>query len=183
MDFLAKNNTFVSYETENLLFIGTKKFLLSHSIHNVTMKKLVLFCLCAVSFAQLSAQIEIKISPVGLLFETFAASVETAVSENVGLDIDAVYNAEFSGFNVSGKYYFNPKYRIDGFHIGAFTGNLGDDFGFGFLAGTKLVSKKNITFEAALGIGRSVGGGVVAYGKLHLGYRFSGKRDAKTKAR
>ena len=146
------------------------------------MKKLLLISLCAISFGRVSAQVELKISPVGLLFETVAISVESAVSENFGLDVDAIFNSEVSGFNVSGKYYFIPKYRIDGFHIGVFTGNLGDDFGFGFLAGTKLVSKKNITFEIALGIGRSVDGGGVGYGKLHLGYRLSGKRDAKTKA-
>jgi hypothetical protein len=141
------------------------------------MKKLLFLALFALSMTRITAQTDIKISPVALLFETVAVSVESAVSENFGLDADGVFNADIIGFNLSGKYYFNPKRRIDGFHVGAFVGNFGSEesVGIGFLAGTKILSRKNILFEIGLGLGRSFDDGVVGYGKLHLGYRFGKK--------
>lgn len=73
------------------------------------MKKLLFLALFALSMARITAQTDIKISPVALLFETVAVSVESAVTENFGLDVDGLFNADVIGFNLSGKYYFNPK--------------------------------------------------------------------------
>ena len=141
------------------------------------MKKLLLLTFLLISLCRISAQTEIKISPVGLLFETVGLSVESAIRDNFGLDGDVIFAQDFFGFNLSGKYYFNPKSSIDGFHVGAFIGNSGDteSIGLGFLAGIKLLSKKRILFEFGLGIGRSFDDGVIGYGKLHLGYRFNKK--------
>ena len=145
------------------------------------MKKLLFLALFALSMARITAQTDIKISPVALLFETVAISVESAVSENFGLDVEGILNTEILGFNLSGKYYFNPKRRIDGFHVGAFVGNFGgeESVGLGFLAGTKILSRKNILFEIGAGLGRSFDDGVVAYGKLHIGYRFGKKANVE----
>lgn len=90
---------------------------------------------------------------------------------------------EFYG-NLSGKYYFNPVFNIDGFHVGGYIGGTESNLGIGFLLGYKFVAKSNILFEVGIGIGtnstftefsqKSLG-----YGKLHVGYRFVIKEDAK----
>lgn len=144
------------------------------------MKKIIILSLLLISIARISAQTELKLSPIGLLIPAVAISVETATSESFGLDGDLIVAEDFFGFNLSGKYYFNPKSSIDGFHIGAFIGNVGESVGVGFLAGHKIVSKKNVTFEFGLGVGRSFDGGGVGYGKLHMGYRFGKSKEVKT---
>ena len=138
------------------------------------MKKLLILSFLALSLARITAQTEIKISPIPLLFGVGALSVEQGISESFGLDGDIVFGDGFFGVNLSGKYYFDPKLGLDKFHIGAFLGTIGADntVGIGFLAGTKLISRKNLLFEIGLGVGRSFDGGGVGYGKLHLGYRF-----------
>ena len=141
------------------------------------MKKIILFVVCALSIARIAAQTEIKISPIPLLFGAGAISIEQGLAESFGLDLDVVLAEGFFGANLSGKYYFNPERGIDKFHIGMFLGIIGEDNvpGVGFLAGTKLISRKNLLFEVGLGIGRSFDGGGVGYGKLHIGYRFDKK--------
>ena len=143
------------------------------------MKKILCCALLALSINALSAQTEIKVSPIGLIFEVAAISVETAINPSFSLDGDAIIAADYFGFNLSGKYYFNPKAGIDGFHIGAFAGNAISDeaIGIGFLTGYKIMSRKRITFEFGLGLGRSFDSGIVGYAKVHLGYRF-GKKTA-----
>ncbi len=138
------------------------------------MKKLTLLSLLVLFVGRINAQTEIKISPAALLFEVVAISVETAVTSSIGMEADAIFGQEDFRFNINGKFYFNPKSRIDGFHVGAFLGNVGDteSVGLGFLVGYKILSKKRLLFEAGLGLGRSFDDGIVGYGKLHLGYRF-----------
>jgi hypothetical protein len=120
-----------------------------------------------------SAQTEIKVCPIAVLFGVFAGSAETAVSESFGLDGDVIALSDFFGFNISGKYYFNPVRRIDGFHIGMYGGNIADgSMGVGFLIGYKWLSRKNVLFELGIGGGRSFEGAGSVYGKAHVGYRF-----------
>jgi hypothetical protein len=141
------------------------------------MLKHFFFCLAFLGFlSPLSAQTDLKISPVALLFERLAFSAEFGVGrgDDFGLDVDLIIYSGPISYNVSGKYYFQPKRGLDGFHIGAFAGNLGDEdsFGLGFLAGFKAVSLKRVVFEVGLGVGRSfISYGAIGYGKLHVGYR------------
>ena len=51
------------------------------------MKKLIIFLLALLSYSQIHAQAEVKISPVALLFEVVAISVETPVADNFGFPI------------------------------------------------------------------------------------------------
>ncbi len=138
------------------------------------MKKLLLVCALSVYVSQLAAQTDIKLSPIPLLFGYVAASVEQGLSESIGIEGDFILIEDFVGGNLSGKYYFEPEKGIDKFHVGVFVG-IQESVGVGFLAGYKLVSRKNVIFEVGLGIGRSFDDGVIGYGKLHLGYRFEKK--------
>ncbi|MCB0522875.1 MAG: hypothetical protein R3A50_01935 [Saprospiraceae bacterium] len=145
------------------------------------MKKLIIFLLALLSYSQIHAQAEVKISPVALLFEVVAISVETPVADNFGLDGDII-TSFYGGFyaNLSGKYYFNPKTRIDGFHIGAFLGGGTDTgVGLGFLLGYKLLSRNNVVFEVGAGVGRGIEDSILGYGKLHVGYRFGERKKAE----
>lgn len=146
------------------------------------MKKILFFTAAFLCIQQLAAQTELKISPIPLLFGVGAISIEQGISESFGLDGDIILGEDFFGANLSGKYYFNPERGIDKFHIGAFFGTIGDENtpGIGFLAGTKLISRKNLLFEIGLGVGRNFDGGGLFYGKLHLGYRFTKKAYAET---
>lgn len=136
-------------------------------------KPTILLTLCLLLLAgRASAQFEVKLSPVALLFGAAAVSVEMGLSPSFGLDLDGIIADGGGGVNLSGKYYFNPQMGLDRFHVGAFLGTLGDAPGVGFLAGVKLLSRHNVLFEIGLGAGRSFDGGAVGYGKLHLGYRF-----------
>lgn len=139
------------------------------------MKKLLIAAAFIFGFVRLNAQTEVKISPVPLLFGYAAISVEQQVKSDFGIDVDLLLIDEFFGGNLSAKYYFNPERGIDKFHIGAFAG-LQDGYpGIGFLAGYKWLSRKNITFELGLGVGRAVENGAIGYAKFHLGYRFERK--------
>lgn len=147
------------------------------------MKKLLFILLFAITVFHLKAQVEVKLSPVPLLFGDIALSVEGAVGESFGLDGDLWVGSgdTFDGnvaFNFSGKYYFNPEKRIDKFHVGVFLGVQNTAPGLGFLIGYKWVSSKNVVFELGGGIGRSLDGeDVLGYFKFHLGYRFNRKKD------
>ena len=140
------------------------------------MVKRCCFCLTlAFLSGQLSAQTEIKISPIALLAGVGALSVEQVLTPSWGLDLDVLAGSETFVANFSGKYYFEPRYGADRFHVGIFTGFQNEALGIGFLAGYKIVSKNRVLFEAGLGVGRSFDDGLLAYGKLHLGYRFQKK--------
>lgn len=141
------------------------------------MKNMVLFAVFVLSTQLLSAQVDVKISPIPLLFGVGAVSVEYALAPSWGLDADILAGADFFGANLSGKFYFDPQKGIDRFHVGAFIGDLQGSVGLGFLVGTKIVSKKRILFEIGVGIGRTLDDGVIGYGKLHLGYRLGKGRQ------
>mgnify|MGYP005854082181 CR=1 FL=1 len=145
--------------------------------------KLALFALFALMHVRVvHAQVELKSSPVLLLFEVFNFSVEKPLSEDWGIegDIWVVFDEGLYG-SFNGKYYLNPLRGADGIHVGGFLGASPDlGVGIGFLGGYKWVSSKNFLFEAGLGIGRAIGydaEGVIPYGKLHIGLRIAEKNS------
>ena len=125
-----------------------------------------------------SAQLEIKSSPVLLLFELFNVSVEKPLGRDWGVEGDLWFVAEEGVYVTgSGKYYLNPRSGADAIYVGGFVGALEYTIGVGFLSGYKWVSQKNFIFEGALGIGRDFVGEVLPYGKLHIGWRIKGKKN------
>jgi len=106
------------------------------------MKKLALtiysFLLVAV-IAQ--AQIDVKINPIGLLFNSPDISGEYNVDENIGVELTFGFsygNATLglieglnrSGYKVrlAGKYYFGPENGCDRFYAGLYTGPKSNTF-------------------------------------------------------
>lgn len=144
------------------------------------MRNLIFLLVLTAPALPLSAQTEIKISPIPLLFTTVAVSVEQGLSDSWGLDGDLIFGEDIFAVNLSGKFYFDPRYGLDRFHVGVFTGFLDDNVGLGFLAGTKILSKNRILFEVGLGIGRAFDDEAIIYGKLHLGYRFQKRKKTET---
>lgn len=152
----------------------------------MTSRKILIGIILLLVFHRTQAQVEVKLSPIPLLFGDVALSVEGGISESFGIDGDIYIGSEVFLANLSGKYYFNPYRGIDRFHVGAFIGYNNGFFsedsgepGIGFLAGTKIVSRKNILFEVGFGVGRSFGEGAILYGKLHMGYRFNSNSKNK----
>lgn len=145
---------------------------------------LVAFAMCI--SLNLSAQFEVKINPIGVLFNSPNVSAEYIVSDDIG--VEAIIGLDYgnaalglvdlkkSGYSIrlAGKYYFNPDDGADKFYVGLYTGprsrtftDEGDDgfdsgykisaFTAGVLGGFKWVSSRNIVFEIGIGIGRAFG--------------------------
>jgi len=146
-------------------------------------KKLLLFTILFASF-NLFSQIDIKINPIGLLFNSPDVVGEYGITDDFGVELsfglnygDAALglgNLERSGYNIlgAGKYYFNQSKSINKFFAGVYlkqrsitftgTSDLSGDIGYensafagGFLIGYKWVSSRGIVFELAGGIGRA----------------------------
>lgn len=137
-------------------------------------KQLILMIVLIVSTLQLvQAQTELKISPAALLAGAGAVGLEYGITEDFGVEVEAWAAPGGGALFVLGKYYLNPRKGLDRFHVGVLAGGITDlGAGFGFMAGSKIVSRKNITFEFGLGLGRSFSQGIFPYGKFHVGYRF-----------
>jgi hypothetical protein len=130
----------------------------------------------------LRAQVDIAASPVALLFGGLLVSAEVPLATDWGLEANAFAAVGGGGFAVAGKYYFNPKQGIDGFHVGAFIGGGSDGLGFGpgFLLGYKVASAKGLIFNSGFGIGRNLGdGNPIPYFSLNLGYRFGNREKIR----
>lgn len=149
------------------------------------MKKLILLAFFAFAISNTSiAQIELKINPIGLLFNSPDVSAEYIVNEDIGVEFglgleygkQAITDYKRSGFNVfvAGKYYFSPDDGADKFYAGAylrprsrkFTDDDGDGFDFGYkqsafavgvIVGYKWVGARGILFELGFGAGRAFG--------------------------
>ena len=142
------------------------------------MKSFLFLCLIFCTTGA-SAQTDVSINPIGLLFSNIGVSLERPVSENFGLEgtanfsfnkYDALgdeFNSNGFGLRALGKYYFKPEKGIDKFNIGPyarigynninFTGDKIKNFRFaiGFYTGYKWVSKGNLIFELGFGLGRA----------------------------
>ncbi len=132
-----------------------------------------------------TAQVEVKINPVGLLFSRVSANIEFIASDDFGiegspfidflsLDLgdDSKYKTFSFGLMGAGKYYFGPQDGADRFYAGAYLrykggkytvegGDESDSFtrtrvALGLLTGYKWVSQKNVVFEIGFGLGRSI---------------------------
>lgn len=149
------------------------------------MKKLIVLAMFAFAISNTTvAQIELKINPIGLLFNSPDLSAEYIVNEDIGLEFGLGFeygtqnltDLKKSGFNVflAGKYYFSPDDGADKFYAGAYLrprtrkftddDNDGFDFGYkqsafaaGILVGYKWVGARGILFELGFGAGRAFG--------------------------
>lgn len=95
------------------------------------MKKLILIALSATFlYTSSNAQIDIKVNPIGLLFNSPDFSGEYIVKEDIGIEVGLGFeygntlfgNLQKSGFNIfaAGKYYFNPDDGGDKFYAGIY---------------------------------------------------------------
>lgn len=150
------------------------------------MKNFFFSCLLLVAMvSQSSAQVDVQINPIAILFSSIDLTAEFALSQDFGIeggldynfqnfDIDDIeYKNNGVGVRALGKYYFSPDKGIDKWNIGAYmkfvsgtsttedaTTSERDEvkntrFAVGFYVGHKWVSKKNIVFEIGLGVGRN----------------------------
>lgn len=148
----------------------------------MTMKTLFVGLALFVLANPLRAQVDIAASPVALLFGGLLVSAEVPLGSDWGLEANAFAAVGVGAFWVSGKYYFNPKQGIDGFHVGAFLGGGSEGIGFGpgFLFGYKVASAKGLIFNVGLGIGRNLGdGNPIPYFSGNLGYRFGNREKIR----
>jgi len=146
------------------------------------MKKTLLIISVLFFSFQSKAQVEIATNPFALLFEVGSFSLDYNINHDFGVGLDFAFGDGNSFFYFNGKHYFRPRKGSDRFLLGSFVGtaedNRGDNgTGLGFFAGYKWVSRKNITFELAGGLGRDFTGniGSLPYAKLNFGYRFNKK--------
>lgn len=163
-----------------------------------------------------NAQTELKINPLGLLFGSPDISAEFGLSNSTSIEPFVGFTSRTRGLGsddwkftavnagASFKYFFNPRRGIDRFYAGAYTRfNTGswkydnEKLGYqrlslGLLIGQKWVSRKNIVFELAFGVGRAFinnldeGSSGESFdlifdldimGRLAVGYRFGGGKD------
>lgn len=148
---------------------------------HIMRKILILACGLMLS-TTLSAQLEVKANPLGLLFGSFNALVETGISDNFGLEGQLGFvsrNSDlgvdewtFNAFNIgaAGKYYLNPREGWDRFYVGGYlrfnTGTWGLDdstddvtstrLALGIIFGQKWVADSGFVFELGAGAGRAL---------------------------
>jgi hypothetical protein len=131
-----------------------------------------------------TAQMELKINPLGTLYSKPTLSVDVPFSEfisiepSVGLSfnnsilVDEDFASKGRNYGLNGKFYLNPSKGCDRLYTGIyvrgdrseFTGkdvNAGATYSchfsaLGFSFGYKLVSKQNIVFDFGLGFGRKL---------------------------
>lgn len=135
---------------------------------------LALFCLFSIHSVQ--AQVDVKINPVGILFNNLNAAVEFGIKDNFGIEVtpgfgwnklnlenDNDYKGNVLRLGVNGRYYLNPTDKgLNGFYIGAYSCYAGGSYKFesdsetekfnstrlslGFLLGGKIVAKNENLF-------------------------------------
>jgi len=122
--------------------------------------------------------VEIKVNPIGILFETLLGEIEFHPFENSGVGIDFGLGT-FDGLgyvNLRHKYYFNPKRGWDKVHIISQLCFIDIDnlegFGAGFGVGYKVVSQQKVLFELNFSVNRVIGDEFFPLGNFLVGYRF-----------
>ena len=107
-------------------------------------RTILLLTLAALSFGTAQAQVDIKVGPLGLLFNNLNVGVEFGVNENVGIEltsgidwkslpliVDENFSATAYLLGINGRYYFNPtEKRLNGFYAGAYTRYKGGVYKF-----------------------------------------------------
>lgn len=153
--------------------------------------KLIIPILLLFSFS-LKSQ-DISVNPILLLFEGAAFSGDYNINNDFAVGADLLVAAGGSIFYLNGKHYFSPKLGNDRWMVGSFAGfstaNIFTDespgIGLGFFFGYKWVSRRNVTFELAYGVGRDFSGeaiNLLPYFKANIGYRFK-KKNTNTDRR
>ncbi|MGB0428512.1 MAG: hypothetical protein ACPGEC_06260 [Flavobacteriales bacterium] len=138
-------------------------------------------------FNTATAQTDVVVNPIGLLFGSYTVSAEQGLNSSFGAAIEGSYlnrqlfDIQYTGYspNAQIKYYYSPKNGNDKWYFGAFfaysslKASDGDDeieisnTSLGFVSGYKTVSKGGFVFESAAGFGRS----------LNASYKFNGEED------
>ena len=149
----------------------------------LVMKNVLAICLLMGLFAPKAfTQVELKINPIGILFNNPDVAAEFLIAENFGVEgkvgvrwykvNDGFDEYKANGFNIigSGKYYFKPDQGCDKFYIGAYlkfgnstadASNSDDSFSntrlaLGPIIGYKWVaSSGKVVFELGFGVGRA----------------------------
>lgn len=148
------------------------------------MRKLLLTYFVLLSLAKLSAQVDIKLSPLLISGNIFLVSAEMELNDDMGLEANLQSITEdFFSTTIAYKYYLNPNYGTDRFYVGGFGGfAVFDDVAapvLGFNFGYKIMSVKGFITEIGGGIGRNLLGdrnGLIPEIKLHFGYRLTGNK-------
>jgi hypothetical protein len=146
-----------------------------------------------------SAQLDVTVNPIFSVLKSYQLSVEHTLADSwsAGLDAsfgDDLYDGEGSRYAfLTGRHYFFPTQKSNNLYLSVFAGasnystydwsfngtdwffaeEKGTTFGYGFGAGYKFISNKNIVFDVAAGVGR--GNEVFPHFKINLGYRFNYK--------
>ena len=149
------------------------------------MKKIILGVLLLTGAYSMTAQVDVSLNPISLLFSNINASIEFGVKDDIGVEFspsfefdsykvdDVKYTNTGLGGRVIGKYYFSPNKGLDKWNIGPYIKygygvgkgtNLStketvevtrNRFAVGFYTGYKWVSRKNVVFELGFGLGRA----------------------------
>ncbi len=152
---------------------------------NSNLLNLMLAILLCMATTNAKAQLEVKVDPIDLLFNSPKASAEYIVNDEIGIElmmgfkfgnriIDGSFNdgRKHNGYSVRavGKYYFNSKTTADRWYAGLYAGSKsttrfyeGERFNqdkesavtAGITLGYKWHGKTGIVFEVASGIGRA----------------------------
>lgn len=149
------------------------------------LKPLTLIILAFLAIAPpLKAQVDLKVSPFGLLFSNIVLRAEFPVAEAVGIELQggAGWNkinfdeeddlkTSTLRFGANGRYYFSPEVGLDKFYLGAYArfaagkGSSTADtdeynttrFSVGTLFGYKVLAKnQKLLFDFNLGFGRAL---------------------------
>ncbi len=109
------------------------------------MKRILLvFALITGTIGALSAQVDVKAGPVGLLFRNFNLGIEFGATPNVGIEVTSgidwkklplIPEENLSGrlfkVGLNGRYYFNPnQHRLSGFYTGVYTRYAGGEYDY-----------------------------------------------------
>lgn len=147
-----------------------------------TVKNFALLTLLALAgfFTKATAQVDVTLNPIELLYGDISAGADFAISENfsieaaVGLSGGTLGSYDYRAIPVLGvaKYYFNPNHGSDRFYVDAFLKYVNRNmepesdntlatanwtrFGVGVGAGYKVVSAKGLVFDIGFGVGRAL---------------------------
>ncbi len=109
------------------------------------MKRIFLLtALTVITAGAVSAQVDIKAGPIGLVFKGFNTGLEVGVAPNVGIEVTAGYDwkkvpllseenlkGRVLKLGVNGRYYFNPsEKKLDGFYAGVYSRYAGGNYDF-----------------------------------------------------
>ncbi|MBK8151720.1 MAG: DUF3575 domain-containing protein [Saprospiraceae bacterium] len=147
------------------------------------MRKLTFFVLLLLLARNASAQIDVSLNPLGILFRNIDLSAEIAMKQSFGIEgifkydydhykvLDNTINSNGFGFVALGKYYFNPDLNISNFCAAPYVkfsttnGRYSDGnttgivnhnkLAVGFYVGYKWVNVRNFVFEIGAGLGRN----------------------------